>query len=146
MKSAGTIDHLWSRFLVFSTYQVHGAYAQLFQQDNQDVLEPIVKALAPMLPNSLGPPLLGCPVSIHHISALRAAQLSFEAIIDNCPHSWGLFVAIMPRHGIHCLHATLVAHQPSNSFLCHTQIMQRTHLVHIRDNRSKLVETHHCIL
>jgi hypothetical protein len=47
------------RFLVFSTYQVYGAYAHLFQQDNRDVLDLIAQASGLQVPKVWDPL---CPV------------------------------------------------------------------------------------
>ena len=60
-KPAGTIRPLWSKFLVFSTYQVHGAYAHLFQKNNCEVLEPIAQASGPATPRVWNPLLLAIP-------------------------------------------------------------------------------------
>ena len=60
-KPAGTIRPLWSKFLVFSTYQVHGAYAHLFQTNNRDVSEPITEASGPATPRAWDPLRLAVP-------------------------------------------------------------------------------------
>ncbi len=49
MPSTGTICPLWSRFLVFSSYQVHGAYAQLHQRNNAEIADSIADAGGPSL-------------------------------------------------------------------------------------------------
>ena len=60
-KPAGTIRPLWSKFLVFSTYQVHGAYAHLFQKNNREVSEPIAQASGPATPRVWDPLRLAIP-------------------------------------------------------------------------------------
>ncbi len=49
MPSTGTIHPLWSRFLVFSSYQVHGAYAHLHQHNNAEIADSIADARGPSL-------------------------------------------------------------------------------------------------
>ena len=46
----GWICPLWSRYMVFATYQVHGAYAHLYQHWNKDVEGSIVELAGPALP------------------------------------------------------------------------------------------------
>ena len=60
-KPAGMIRPLWSKFLVFSTYQVHGAYAHLFQKNNREVSEPIAQASGPATPRVWDPLRLSVP-------------------------------------------------------------------------------------
>jgi hypothetical protein len=47
---AGWIRHLWSKYMVFSTYQVHGAYAHLNQNQNKEVAESLIESAGPALP------------------------------------------------------------------------------------------------
>jgi len=46
---AGWIRPLWSRYMVFTTYQVHGAYAHLHQHRNAAVEESITESAGPVL-------------------------------------------------------------------------------------------------
>ena len=46
---AGLICPLWSRYMVFTTYQVHCAYAHLLQHRNEDVEECIVESVGQVL-------------------------------------------------------------------------------------------------
>ena len=52
---------LWSKFLVFSTYQVHGAYAHLHQQNRDDVADALSDAVGPSLPRIWDPLRLTIP-------------------------------------------------------------------------------------
>jgi hypothetical protein len=61
MPSPGTIHPLWSRLLVFSGYQVHGAYAYLHQHNNEEVVDAIVNAVDPSLPKVWDPICLVIP-------------------------------------------------------------------------------------
>ena len=58
---AGTIRPLWARLLVFSTYQVYGAYAHLFQRNNCEVSEPLAQASGPAQPKVWDPLRLAIP-------------------------------------------------------------------------------------
>jgi len=57
----GKIRPLWSRYLVFTTYQVHGAFAHLHQHRNEDVEACIVESAGPALPHSWDPLRLTIP-------------------------------------------------------------------------------------
>jgi hypothetical protein len=61
MPSLGTIRPLWSRLLVFSGYQVHGAYAHLHQHNNKEVADAITNAAGPSLPKVLDSLCLAIP-------------------------------------------------------------------------------------
>jgi hypothetical protein len=61
MPSPGTIRSLWSRLLVFSGYQVHGAYAHLHQRYNKKVTDAIADAVEPSLPKVWDPLCLAIP-------------------------------------------------------------------------------------
>ena len=60
-KPSGTIRPIWSKFLVFSTNQVHGAFAHLFQTNNRKVSEPIAQAAGPATPRAWDPLRLPIP-------------------------------------------------------------------------------------
>ncbi len=60
-KPVGTIQPLWARFLVLSTYQVYGIYAHLFQHNNCNVLDPIAQASSPQVPKVWDPLRLVVP-------------------------------------------------------------------------------------
>ena len=55
------ISPLWSRFLVFSSYQVHGAYAHLHQANHEEVAE---ATSGPTLPRIWDPLRLATPYNI----------------------------------------------------------------------------------
>jgi hypothetical protein len=59
--SAGLIRPLWSKLLVFSTYQVHGAYAHLHQRNHEDVVDVLSDAASPSLPHVWDPLCLNIP-------------------------------------------------------------------------------------
>jgi hypothetical protein len=52
LKPKGAICPLYSRFLVFSSYQVYGAYAHLMQANNKEAMESIASASGPSLPKT----------------------------------------------------------------------------------------------
>ena len=52
---AGSICPVWPRYMVFSTYQVYGAYAHLYQHWNQDVAESLTESAGPTLPSAWDP-------------------------------------------------------------------------------------------
>ena len=58
---AGWICPLWSRYMVFTTYQVHSAYAHLYQHQNKDVKGSIIELAGPALPQAWDPLRLGIP-------------------------------------------------------------------------------------
>ncbi len=58
---AGLIRPLWSRYMVFTTYQVHGAYAHLHQHWNKDVEKCIIESIGPVLPRAWDPLRLAIP-------------------------------------------------------------------------------------
>ena len=60
-KPAGLIRPLWLRYMVFTTYQVHGAYAHLHQHWNEDIEESIVESVGPVLPRAWDPLRLAIP-------------------------------------------------------------------------------------
>jgi hypothetical protein len=55
------IHPLWLRFLVFSTYQVHGAYDHIHQEENVDVSEALAEAAGPTLLKVWDPICLAIP-------------------------------------------------------------------------------------
>jgi len=59
--SAEVIRPLWSKFLVFSTYQVHGAYAHLHQHNHEDIADALSDATGPSLPRIWDPLCLTVP-------------------------------------------------------------------------------------
>jgi hypothetical protein len=65
--SEGVICPLWSKLLVFSTYQVHGAFAHLHQRNNDDVADALSDAAGPSLPRLWDPLRLNIPYQ--HLSA-----------------------------------------------------------------------------
>ena len=65
--SAEVIRPLWSKFLVFSTYQVHGAYAHLHQHNREDVADALLDAAGPSLPRIWDP--LCLPIPYQYLSA-----------------------------------------------------------------------------
>ena len=93
----GTIWPLWARFLVFSTYQVYGAYAHLFQVTNHDVLEPIAHALGPEMPRVWDLLRLAVPYN-YLVSRMveppdcqirRGLTIALIIIVYLVPLSWG---------------------------------------------------------
>jgi hypothetical protein len=61
MPSQAFIRPLWLRFLVFSTYQIHGAYAHIHQKENVDVSEALAEAAGPALSKVWDPLCLAIP-------------------------------------------------------------------------------------
>jgi hypothetical protein len=61
MPSQAIICPLWLRLLVFSTYQVYGAYAHIHQKENADVSEAPAEAAGPALPKVWDPLHLAFP-------------------------------------------------------------------------------------
>ena len=55
LPSASVIRPLWSKFLVFSTYQVHGAYAHLHQHNHEDVVDALSDAAGSSIPGVWDP-------------------------------------------------------------------------------------------
>jgi hypothetical protein len=66
--SLGSIRPLWSKFLVFSGYQVHGAYAHLHQHTNEEVADAIADAARSSLPTIWDP--LRLVVPYQYLSAM----------------------------------------------------------------------------
>ncbi len=60
-KPPSQIFPLWSRFLVFSTYQAHGAYAHLYQAHHKDLAE---ATAGPPLPRVWAPLRLAIPYTV----------------------------------------------------------------------------------
>ena len=58
---AGWIHPLWSRYMVLMTYQVHIAYAHLYQHQDKDVKRSIVELAGPALPGAWDPLQLAIP-------------------------------------------------------------------------------------
>ncbi len=54
-KPVGTICPLWSRFLIFLSYQVYNAYAHLIQANNKEAMESIASVSGPSLPRIWDP-------------------------------------------------------------------------------------------
>jgi hypothetical protein len=61
LNPAGWISPLWSKYMVFSTYQVHGAYAHLNQNQNKKVAESLIESAGPVLPRAWDPLRLAIP-------------------------------------------------------------------------------------
>ncbi len=61
ISQASRICPIWSKFNVFSSYQVHGAYAHLHQSTNDDVSLVIEEASGPPLQQILDPLCLAIP-------------------------------------------------------------------------------------
>ena len=61
LNPAGWIRPLWSKYMVFLTYQVHGAYAHLNQNQNKEVAESLVESAGPALPRAWDPLQLAIP-------------------------------------------------------------------------------------
>jgi hypothetical protein len=57
----GWFHPIWSRYMVFTAYQVHGAYAHLHQHQNQNVEGSIVELAGPAQPWSWDPLRLAIP-------------------------------------------------------------------------------------
>ncbi len=55
LNPAGWICPLWSTYMVFSTYQVHGAHAHLNQHQNKEVAESLIESAGPALPRAWDP-------------------------------------------------------------------------------------------
>jgi hypothetical protein len=58
---AGWIHPLWSSYMVFLTYQVHGAYTHLYQHQNHNVTKSLVESAGPALPPTWDPLHLAIP-------------------------------------------------------------------------------------
>jgi hypothetical protein len=71
MPSQAIIDPLWLRFLIFSTYQVHGAYAHIHQKENADVSEALAEAAGPALPKVWDPLCLAIPYQFLSVKLLE---------------------------------------------------------------------------
>jgi len=61
LNPAGWIRPLWSKYMVFSTYQVDGAYAHLNQNQNKEVAESLIESAGPALPRAWDPLRLAIP-------------------------------------------------------------------------------------
>ena len=61
LQSAIVIRPLWSKFLVFFTYQVHGAYAHLHQHTNEDVADALLDAAGSSIPRVWDPLCFAIP-------------------------------------------------------------------------------------
>jgi len=55
LNPAGWICPLWSKYMVFLTYQVHVTYGHLNQNQNKEVAESLIKSAGPVLPRAWDP-------------------------------------------------------------------------------------------
>ncbi len=61
LNPAGWNRPLWSKYMVFSTYQVHGAYAHLNQNQNKELADSLIESAGPALPRAWDPLRLTIP-------------------------------------------------------------------------------------
>ena len=61
LNPARWIRPLWSKYMIFSTYQVHGAYVHLNQNQNKEVAESLIESAGLVLPRAWDPLRLTIP-------------------------------------------------------------------------------------
>ena len=78
---AGLVCPLWSRYMVFTTYQVHGAYTHLHQHRNKDVEECIIESIGPVLPQDWDPLWLVIPYEYLSARVFKPPNCSFAKLL-----------------------------------------------------------------
>jgi hypothetical protein len=99
-KPAGLIRPLWLRYMVFTTYQVHGAYAHLHQHWNEDIEECIVESVGPVLPRAWDPLRLAIPYEYLSARVFKPPDCSLaKLLMILSPH--GLYSVPLVRGTLH---------------------------------------------
>ena len=85
LNPAGWIRPLWSKYMVFSTYQVHGACAHLHQNQNKEVAESLIESAGPALPRAWDPLRLAIPFEYLSARLFKPPDCSLARLLTILP-------------------------------------------------------------